>query len=174
MKTLKNLIFISIVFSSLSNFLYADLPHYLDFKYILNESVAGKKAQKELKSKLDNGLKSVREREKKIQTEEKKIIDQRKVITEEEYKKKVTDLRTQVSKLQQEKNKLIKNVSSQRAKAKSELLKNLNPIIKEYMQEKQIRVVIHKKNIILADEKLNITDDIIKLLNNKLKSINLN
>ena len=28
------------------------------------------------------------------------------------------------------------DVSKQRSKAKSELLKNLNPIIKEYMQEK--------------------------------------
>ena len=174
MKFLKNLIFVTAIFFSLSNFIYADLPHYLDFKYILNESVAGKKAQNELKSKLDNGLKSVREREKKIQADEKKIIDQRKVISEEEYKKKVTDLRTQVSKLQQDRNKLLKNVSKQRAKAKSELLKNLNPIIKEYMQEKQIRFVVDKKNIILADEKLNITDDIIKLLNSKLKTIKLN
>ena len=30
----------------------ADIPHYLDFKYILNESDAGKKAQNFLKKKL--------------------------------------------------------------------------------------------------------------------------
>ena len=42
------------------------------------------------------------------------------------------------------------------------------------MQEKQIRLVIDKKNIILADEKLDITDDIMKALNAKLKSIKLN
>ena len=53
-------------------------------------------------------------------------------------------------------------------------MKNLNPIIKNYMQEKQIRLVIDKKNLILADEKLNIKKDKIKLLNNKLKTIKLN
>ena len=63
-------------------------PHYLDFKYILNESVAGKKAQKELKSKLDNGIKSMQQREKKIQEEEKKIIQQKKVIQQKNIKKK--------------------------------------------------------------------------------------
>ena len=42
------------------------------------------------------------------------------------------------------------------------------------MQEKKIRLVIDKKNIILADEKLDITKEIIKLLNNKLQSIKLN
>ena len=36
------------------------------------------------------------------------------------------------------------------------------------MQEKGIRLVIDKKNLILADEKLDITKDIIKLLNDKL------
>ena len=42
------------------------------------------------------------------------------------------------------------------------------------MQEKQIRMVLDKKNIILADEKLDITEDIIKLLNKKIKNIKLN
>ena len=32
--------------------LKADIPYYLDFKYILNESTAGKKAQEKLKNKL--------------------------------------------------------------------------------------------------------------------------
>ena len=41
------------------------------------------------------------------------------------------------------------------------------------MQENKIRLVVDKKNIILADEKLDITNDILKLLNNKLKSIKL-
>ena len=42
------------------------------------------------------------------------------------------------------------------------------------MQEKKIRLVVDKKNIILADEKLDITKDIMKTLNDKLKSIKLN
>ena len=40
--------------------------------------------------------------------------------------------------------------------------------------KKKIRMVIDKKNILLADETLDITKDIMALLNKKLKSINLN
>ena len=47
-------------------------------KYILNKSDAGKKAQNFLKSKLENGLKNLSAKEKKIQEEEKKIIQQKK------------------------------------------------------------------------------------------------
>jgi Skp family chaperone for outer membrane proteins len=88
--------------------------------------------------------------------------------------KKVNELRKKVSSLQKERNKLLENVAKDRRKAKNELLKNLNPIIEAYMQEKKIRLVIDKKNVILADEKLDITKEIIKILNNKLQSIKLN
>ena len=40
--------------------------------------------------------------------------------------------------------------------------------------KKKIRIVMDKKNILLADETLDITKDIMTLLNKKLKSINLN
>ena len=49
----------------------------------------------------------------------------------------------------------------------------MNPVIKDYMNEKKIRMVIDKKSLLLADENLNITKDIMVLLNKKLKSINL-
>ena len=154
--------------------LSADVPYYLDFKYILNQSDAGKKAQSYLKKKLDNGIKALQKKEKAIQEEERKIIQQKKVISAEEYKKKVTELRNKVASLQKERDSLLTEVSKQRSKARSELLKNLNPIIKEYMKEKNIRIVLDKKSILLADENLNITQDIVKRLNSKLKSIKLN
>ena len=51
--------------------------------------------------------------------------------------------------------------------------KKLNPIIKEYMEKNSIRMVIDKKSILLADDNLDITKEIVKLLKNKLKSIKL-
>ena len=41
------------------------------------------------------------------------------------------------------------------------------------MNEKKIRMVIDKKSLLLADENLDITNEIIVELNKKLKSINL-
>ena len=167
-------ILIILIFSfSFQSILNAELPHFLDFKFILNESEAGKKAQSFLKNKLDKGIKSLKDKEKKIQEEEKKIIQQKKIISAEDYKKKVTELRKKVSSLQKERNTLLETVAKQRSKARTELLENLNPIIKEYMTDKNIRMVVDKKSLLLADEKLNITNDIISLLNKKIKSINL-
>ena len=174
MNILKKLTFVFVALAIQELPLKAENAYYLDFKYILNQSTAGKGAQDFLKNKLSKGIKSLKEREKSLQNEEKEIIKQRKVTSAEDYKKKVTDLRNKVSKLQNERNKLLNDVAKQRAKAKSELLKNLNPIIKDYMKEKKIRMVLDKKSLLLADESLDITKDIINLLNKKLKSIKLN
>ena len=107
------------------------------------------------------------------------IIDKKSDTLKSKFKmfngdRNINELRKKVSSLQKERNKLLENVAKDRRKAKNELLKNLNPIIEAYMQEKKIRLVIDKKNIILADEKLDITKEIIKILNAKLQSIKLN
>tara|TARA_B100001564_G_C20436229_1_gene576904 strand:+ start:54 stop:569 length:516 start_codon:yes stop_codon:yes gene_type:complete len=170
---MKKIIF-SILFIILCNTsVLANLPHYLDFKFILNESDAGKKAQTFLKKKLDNGFKSIKNKENKILEEEKKIIQQKKIISSDEYKKKVSELRKKVSALQKERDNLLQNVAKQRAEARKILLKNLNPILKKYMQENNVRVVIDKKSILLADESLDLTKKIMDELNKKLKNIKL-
>ncbi len=173
MKSIKIILFSLIMLFSFESKLFAEI-RYVDFKYVLNESKAGKEAQNYLKKKLDNGVKNLKNKEKAIQDEEKDIIKQKKLISAEEYKKKVTELRKKVSSLQTERNKLLDSVAKQRSKARVELLKTLNPIIKDYMKEKKIRLVLEKKSILLADENLNITKEITDLLNKKLKSIKLN
>ena len=171
---IKRLLIILVLFSFDYNYLVADTPYFLDFKKILNQSEAGKKAQTFLKNKLDKGIKNIKDKEKKLQEEERKIIQQKKVISAEEYKKKVSELRKKVADLQKQRNSLLASVADQRAKARNELLKNLNPIISDFMKEKKIRMVVDKKSLLLADENLDITKDILSLLNQKLKSIKLN
>ena len=173
MKNLKFFLFF-LILSFSSNNIAADMPYYLDFKYILNNSTAGKKVQDSLQKRLKDGISSLNKKEKSLQEEEKKMIQQKKVISQEEYVKKVNDLRKKVSSLQTERNSLLEKISKDRTNARNELMKNLNPIIENYMQEKKIRLVIDKKNIILSDEKLDITKEIMQALNAKLKSIKLN
>ncbi len=162
------------LFSVFNSTLYADVPYYLDFKYILNESIAGKKAQENLKKKLENGFKNISKDEKKIKDEEKKLIKQKKLITEEEYRKKVSELRQSVTELQKKRKNLLDKVAKERSQARVELLKALNPIIQDYMNKNRIRMVLDKKDLILADEKLEITEQIMSVLNKKLTSIKLN
>ena len=174
MKHIKNFIIALLFTLSIESNLLADTPHFVDFKFILNESVAGKKAQEFLKKKLDSGIKNIKNIEDKIREEEQKIIKQKKVLSAEEYRSKVSDLRSKVASLQKQRSDLYKSVADQRSKARNVLLENLNPLIQEYMKKENIRMVIDKKSILLADEKLDLTKKIIDILNKKLTTIKLN
>ena len=173
MKYIFNLLVI-LLFVSISNQPLKADTYYLDFKYILNESDAGKKANKTLQNQFDQGVKTLKDKEKKLQKEEKDIIQQKKLLSPEEYKKKITTLRTKVSSLQKERNSILESVSKKRRNARNQLLGALNPIVKNFMAEKNIKLVLDKKSILLGDENLDITKDIMVLLNKKMKSINLN
>lgn len=172
-KHYKKLFFFFIIFFIFTINLKASTPHFVDFKYILNESKAGKQAQDYLKKKLSDGMKKIQEQERAVQAEEQKIIKQKKVLSAEEYKKQVSGLRTKVVNLQKQRNSLLENVAKQRNKAKSELMKTLNPIISDYMKENKVRMIIDKKAILLADETLELTKEITDILNKNLKTIKL-
>ena len=174
MNIFKNFLFIVVIIGLTATKLSAQTPHFIDFQKILNESIAGKKAQNQLKNSLEQTIKKLEQTQKNLQDQEKKIIQQKKLISPEEYKKQVDDLRKKVSDLQKNRANALQKISKQRAKAKKELLQNLNPIIQNYMQEKNIRMVLNKKDLILADEKLDITKNVMDILYKKNKSINFN
>ena len=64
MKFIRKIFLIILILNLSQNISFADTPFFLDFKYILNKSSAGEKAQKFLKNKLDNGIKSIKAKEK--------------------------------------------------------------------------------------------------------------
>ena len=56
-------------------------------------------------------------------------------------------------------------------KSTSILIKNINPIIEDYAKNKSIDIILSKKFILLAKSDLEITDEILKILNEKIKEI---
>lgn len=167
------LIYISISFF-LSLNLYSDDTYFIDFSRVLNQSKAGSEAQNKLKKKFEDESKKFKNQEEDIRKQEQDLISQKKILSNEEYQKKITDLRKKVSDIQIEKSKSLNSIAKSRAAAKEELLVKLNPIIKKYMEQNSIRLVIDKQSVILGDTKLEITDKIIAILNEELKSIKVN
>ena len=77
MKLLLKISFIFFLFSPF-NQAFSDVPYYIDFKYILNSSVAGKKAQDELKKKTRTRCCFVRKKEKRYKKKKKNLSSKRK------------------------------------------------------------------------------------------------
>ena len=82
-------------------------------------------------------------------------------------------MRKKVVEYQKDRRSSLDKITSQRAEARQTLLKTLDPIIQEYIQENKISIILDKKNILGGDQGIDITDIIIEKLNKKLPSLNL-
>ena len=117
--------------------------------------------------------KKFRSKEAQLLDREKSIISQKNVLEKKEYEKKVASFKKEVKDHNLQKSNQIKELNTKRLKATTKLLDNLNPILSEYSNKQSISLVIQKKNIIIGKTELDITDEILKLLNNKIKKINI-
>ena len=54
------------------------------------------------------------------------------------------------------------------------IMNELNIILSEYSKKNELTVIIDQKNIIIGKTDLNITNEILKLLDQKLKKVKIN
>jgi|TARA_B110000259_G_C14001533_1_gene396465 Skp family chaperone for outer membrane proteins len=168
-KNIKKLILVTTFFLFYSLNSFAENAYFIDFTKVLNGSKSGAEAQKKLKIKFESESQKFNKIAANIKNEESEIISQKKTISSEEYQTKVKSLRKKVADLQKNKQTSFNNISKSRDKAKQALLKSVNPILKKYMEDNKIRIILDKKSIIMGDTKLEITDQIIAILNKELK-----
>jgi outer membrane protein len=171
---MKKFIILSIFLFLPIKFVFADNTYFIDFTKVLNQSKAGADAQQKLKNKFESESKKFLAEEENIKKQENELISQKKALSNEDYQNKVDQLRKKVAKLQADKQNSLNGIAKSRALAKQELLKNVNPILKTYMEENKIRLVVDKQSVVLGDTTLEITDKIIEILNQKLNSIKIN
>ena len=145
----------------------------LDMKYVLNNSKAGKGAQDFLKKSFTKNQKIFTDEEKKLKEEEKDLLIKKNIITKEEYQKKTDDLRKKVIDYQSKRRSSLEKISKQRAEARVELLKKLDPILIKYINVNNISIILDKKNIVMGDADLDLTNIIIEELNKELPTLNL-
>ena len=146
---------------------------YIDMKYILNNSKAGKGAQSFLQKTFKENQKKISDQQNELKKEESDLLTKKTVLSKEEYKKKTDELRKKVGTYQAQRRSIIDDIAKQRANARNKLLQKLDPILKTYMNSNDISVVIDKKNIVLANPDLDITVKIVETLNKELPSLNL-
>ena len=154
--------------------LYANEIYFIDITKVLNESKPGSEFQTKLKLELDQNLKKFQNIEDEIKKNELDVISKKKVLSNQDYENEVKKLRERASNNQKEKQKAFNEIASSREKAKVVLINKLNPIIKKFMEDNKVRLVLDKQSVVLGDTQLEITDKIIEILNKELPSIKLN
>ena len=144
---------------------------YIDINFILNKSDIGKSLNDYLTKKKDENLKKLKPIETDLVNKEELLLSQQNIIEKKEFDKRVMILSEEIKKYRSEKKILNEKLKEIRLKNTKKILEFLNPIITNYVENNAISIVIPKKNIIVGQKKLDITDAIIKLLNNEKNSL---
>ena len=109
-----------------------------------------------------------------MKKKESDLISQKQTLSAEDYKTQIVNLRKQVADLQKNKRDSFNKIGKSRNDAKQALLKSVNPILKKYMEDNKIRIILDKQGVVLGDRNLEITDQIIAILNKELSPIKIN
>jgi len=173
MKYLVKLFVVTFLISICTNLYAEEKITYIDLKYVLNFSKAGKGAQEFLKKTFNDNQKKFMAIEKKLKSEEEKLISQKNSLSKEDYKKESDELRKKVNKYQSDRRVSIDDIARKRAEAKKQLISVLDPILKSYVDENGISLILDKKIVIAGKTNLDITGLIVEKLNKKIPSLNI-
>tara|TARA_B100001939_G_C16490578_1_gene425367 strand:- start:39 stop:518 length:480 start_codon:yes stop_codon:yes gene_type:complete len=146
---------------------------YLDVQLIIDKSDLGKFYKKKISNKYDTIKIELEKKETSIKDEQILIDNQKNILKEDEIKKKIKKLNNQVINYKTLRNEYSKNILEEKKNYSVKILKILNPIITNYVEINNIDLVIEKKNILVGIKSLDITFNILEILNQKTKEKNL-
>ena len=174
MKLFKNF-FLVLIFLSLSiNFLKADdKVFYVDIDYVLTNTVSGKQLLKTLKKEEELKINKFKLNDDNFKNEEKKILSKRNLISEDEINKELRLLKVQFQKYRKEKIKEVDEFKIKRNRNNTNFLNLINPLIEKYMADNSIYMLIDKKNVFIAKKEYDITNNLIELIDNQIKNIEI-
>ena len=142
---------------------------FLDVEFIINKSEPALVIIKKIEKIRDQETKRLKEIEDSLKKKNEELIKTKNLISDEELKKRISSLRNEAMSFDELRKKKIKELNIKKNKELNEFLKLINPIVQEYMKEKSIDMIIDKKNIFMAKSKNDITADILKIINTKIK-----
>tara|TARA_B100000579_G_scaffold315372_1_gene264843 strand:- start:889 stop:1395 length:507 start_codon:yes stop_codon:yes gene_type:complete len=163
-KLISFIISLIIIFSA-NNLFAEEKIAFIDLNFVYSNSKIGKKMMKEIENKRQNINKEFKEFQSKLDNEKEKLLSQKNVLAEDEYKKKIIALENNLKKYNEIISKKNKDLIDYQNKSKNEFVKKLQSTLAIYAKENSISMILRKEQILIGDNKLDVTKEILDLVN---------
>ena len=144
---------------------------FININYIVNNSEAGKTLNKIIENKSKKITSELNDMGKKIENKKNKMISQKNILKKEEYEKLLKSYDEEVKKFNNIRKKRNEDFNKFRINSQKKIIETLNPIITAFLKKDSIQILLQKEQIIFGDTKLDITEEILKIFNDKHKKI---
>ena len=156
-----------VIFFNFSFSIANDKIAFIDLNYILSESNEGKKILAKLEIDNKKNLEFFQSEEEKLKAENQNIEKLKNILSKEEFSNKINLFKNKVNTYNLKKNDTIKLFEETKNSELNIFFAKLNEIMNNFMQENSIQIILDKKNIVMANNKNDISKDILKLINKK-------
>ena len=170
----KYILILSVIALSITNFsiVRANIV-FVDLDKIISISKAGKSIINQLEVLNKATIDDFKKTEKKLKDKEIKLIAQKNILSSSEYENNVRSLKTEINTYSKERKVIIKKINKLKLESTNKLLQQVNKVLIKYSEENSISIILQKKYIITGKSDLDISDDILKLVNKNIKEFKI-
>tara|TARA_B100000787_G_C16166207_1_gene284006 strand:- start:189 stop:710 length:522 start_codon:yes stop_codon:yes gene_type:complete len=147
---------------------------FVDMNIVISKSKVGASILNQLSDINDKDLIILKKEEKIFKEKEKKLISQKNIISETDFQTKIDELRSEINAYNQNRNIMIRDFKQLKIDSTNKLLILINPILLKYSNDNGISIILQKKNIVIGQNELDITNEIIKIVNNDVQNFKIN
>ncbi len=169
-------IFLSVLFIFFlsNNVICEEKIAFIDMDRVISKSNSGVSVLEQLnKSNKENII--FFEKEEKILKEKKtKLISQKNIISEADYQNKIEQFKIEINEYNKNKDKTINDFNNLKINSTNKILKLINPILAKYSEDNSISIILQKKDLVIGRKELDITDEVIKIVNTQVKKFEIN
>ena len=170
MNYLNKLFSIFLLFFLFTNLSFSNEPvAYIDIDFILKNSDIGKKTLEKINIQNNKNIQDLKKKEKILKDLEIEIASKKNIISKEAFDKEVIIFRKNIDQFKIEQKQVIKNFNDYKKKEIDGVFQKISPIINSYMEKKSVKILFDAKNIFMARNDLNLTNDILEAINKEVK-----
>ena len=146
---------------------------FIDMDKIISTSKSGSSILKQLTDLNNKNSKFLKDEKKKFQEKETKLISQKNILSETDFKNKLNELKSEIKNYNQNRNKILADFNKLKIDNTNTLLRLINPILIKFSNDKEIAIILQKKDLVVAKTELDITDEVIKIINSEVKEFKI-
>ena len=172
MKKLLSLILVIFIFFTNQVFSEQNIA-FINMDRVMSISKSGSSILKQLTDLKNKNSKFFKVEEKKLKEKDAKLITQKNILSEVDLKKKIDELKAEIKNYNQNRNKMIEDFNKLKIDNTNNLLKLINPILVKFSNDNEISIILQKKNLVIGKTELDITEEVIKIINTEVKEFKI-
>jgi outer membrane protein len=146
---------------------------FIDMDKVISLSKPGSSIMSQLNSLSSQNSKKFESEAKKIKEQETKLISQKNILSEVDFQSNINKLKLEIKNYNDNRDKINNDFNKLRIDSTNKLLKLINPILVSYSNDKSISLILKKRDLVIGKTELDITDEIILIINKDINQFKI-